>query len=189
LKKVLDIPPASWATLGHEEKSMKTLYVKELSKITKTSIRTLHYYDKIGLLKPSERLSNGYRVYSNRDLQRLEKIIALKFLGFTLARIQQLLVDDEETLEFLENRMVVLDSEILFLQKAQKPLLLTLIDEYKNKKSVNWHEIANLILSYTKSRDEFANNTLFEKKKIESSQVEIWQKLIAQFSTINETEK
>ena len=69
---------------------MNTLYVKELSRLTKVTIRTLHYYDKIGLLKASDRLANGYRVYSEKDLRKLEKIIALKFFGFTLARIKQL---------------------------------------------------------------------------------------------------
>lgn len=168
---------------------MNTLYVKELSKLTKVSIRTLHYYDKIGLLKPSERLSNGYRVYSNKDLLKLEKIIALKFLGFTLARIQQLVTDEQGTLELLENRLELLQFEVSFLQEAQKPLLLALIHEYRKKKIVNWHEIASLIVVSTKSRDNVPSNALFDKKHLESSQREIWQKLIANFPTINETEK
>jgi DNA-binding transcriptional MerR regulator len=43
---------------------MKQWYVKELSQLTQVSVRTLHHYDKIGLLKPELRLSNGYRLYS-----------------------------------------------------------------------------------------------------------------------------
>ena len=47
---------------------MTQWYVKELSKLTKVSVRTLHHYDKIGLLTPSIRLENNYRVYSETDL-------------------------------------------------------------------------------------------------------------------------
>ena len=48
--------------------------INEVSKITGVSLRTLHYYDKIGLLVPAK-LENGYRVYSNDDLNKLQKIL------------------------------------------------------------------------------------------------------------------
>ena len=47
------------------------------------TLRTIRYYDKIGLLKPSHILDNGYRQYCNKDLITLQKILALKELGFT----------------------------------------------------------------------------------------------------------
>lgn len=61
---------------------MTQWYVKELSKLTKVSVRTLHHYDKIGLLTPSIRLENNYRVYSEADLLKLQQILALKVLWF-----------------------------------------------------------------------------------------------------------
>ena len=48
---------------------MTQWYVKDLSKLTDVSVQTLHHYDRIDLLKPSVRLSNGYRVYSEKDLE------------------------------------------------------------------------------------------------------------------------
>jgi len=51
---------------------MKQWYANELSKLIQVSVRTLHHYDKIGLLKPELRLSNGYRVYSEKDLLKLQ---------------------------------------------------------------------------------------------------------------------
>ncbi len=167
---------------------MNTFYVKELSRLTKVSIRTLHYYDKIGLLKPSERLTNGYRVYSENDLQKLEKIIALKFLGFTLARIEQLTAQEQGTLELLEKQSKLLQSEVTFLQVVQGPLLLSLIQEYKHKKSIDWHAIANIIVTYTKEREELPRTTLLDKRQLESSDLEIWQKLITKISTLTEQE-
>jgi DNA-binding transcriptional MerR regulator len=72
---------------------MTRWYVKELSKLTRVSVQTLHYYDRINLLKPSVRLENGYRLYSEEDLLRLQQIVALKFFSFELAQIKQILAN------------------------------------------------------------------------------------------------
>jgi DNA-binding transcriptional MerR regulator len=58
---------------------MAQWYVKDLSKLTGVSVRTLHHYDQVGLLKPSIRQENGYRLYSERDLLKLQQIVALKY--------------------------------------------------------------------------------------------------------------
>ena len=67
---------------------MAQWYVKELSNLTQVSVQALHHYDRIGLLKPSVRLPNGYRLYSEQDLLKLQQIIALKFFGFELSQIK-----------------------------------------------------------------------------------------------------
>jgi DNA-binding transcriptional MerR regulator len=59
----------------------------ELSGVT---VKALHHYDRLGLLKP-QRTASGYRLYSERDLERLEQIVALKFLGFPLKQIKVVL--------------------------------------------------------------------------------------------------
>lgn len=58
---------------------MTQWYGKDLSRLTHVTVQTLHHYDRFGLLKPSLRLSNGYRLYSEKDLLKLQQIIALKF--------------------------------------------------------------------------------------------------------------
>ena len=55
------------------------------------SVRTLRYYDKMGLLSPSQYTESGYRLYTNEDLLSLQNILALKFLGFPLEEIRVLL--------------------------------------------------------------------------------------------------
>ena len=55
------------------------------------SVRTLRYYDKEGLLSPSEYSEAGYRLYSDEDLVNLQQILALKFLGFSLDEIKDLM--------------------------------------------------------------------------------------------------
>ncbi len=63
-------------------------YVKDLSKLTGVSVQTLHFYDTKDLLKPSLRLENNYHCYSEKDLLKLQQIIALKFFGFELSQIK-----------------------------------------------------------------------------------------------------
>ncbi len=59
---------------------MKYHKIKDISQITGLSIRSLQYYDDIGLLKPTQRSESGYRLYSEQDLIRLQQVVTLKFL-------------------------------------------------------------------------------------------------------------
>ena len=66
----------------------------EFAKMANLSIRTIRYYDKIGLLKPSKIADNGYRMYSDKDFMKLQKILSLKYLGFSLDDIFSMTVND-----------------------------------------------------------------------------------------------
>ena len=68
---------------------MKT--VKEVSQLTGVSVRTLHHYDAIGLLKPAQVTEAGYRLYDDRALERLHTILLFRELRFTLKQIIQIL--------------------------------------------------------------------------------------------------
>ena len=68
---------------------MKT--VKEVSRITGVSVRTLHHYDAIGLLKPARVTESGYRLYDDRALQRLQSILFFRELEFPLQDIKKIL--------------------------------------------------------------------------------------------------
>ena len=65
--------------------------VGQFAALTGVSIRTLHHYDRLGLLRPSGYSEAGYRLYSGRDLLRLQQILTLRYLGFPLKRIRALL--------------------------------------------------------------------------------------------------
>ena len=67
--------------------------VADLSGVT---VRTLHHYDEVGLLSPGGRSAAGYRVYEDRDLERLQRILFYRELGFTLDEISTI-VDDPHT--------------------------------------------------------------------------------------------
>ncbi|WP_437723356.1 MerR family transcriptional regulator [Sorangium sp. So ce861] len=63
------------------------LKVGDLAKQTGLSVRTLHYYEEIGLLSPSHRTASGHRMYSAGDVARLQQIKSLRELGFSLEQI------------------------------------------------------------------------------------------------------
>jgi len=65
--------------------------VGELAKLTGLTIRTLRYYDQIGLFSPSGRTEAGYRLYTDHDLTRLQQIMSLKELGLSLEQIKSVL--------------------------------------------------------------------------------------------------
>jgi DNA-binding transcriptional MerR regulator len=69
----------------------RTWRVGELAEATGLSVRTLHHYDEIGLLQPSERTSSGHRQYDAADVRRLHRIVALRGFGLSLAEAGQVL--------------------------------------------------------------------------------------------------
>lgn len=89
------------------------LKVGELAKRTGLTVRTLHHYDEIGLLKPSGRSEAGYRLYSQEDVARLHGVQALRHLGLALGDIAALLDGDQAApAMILEQQMNALDQQI-----------------------------------------------------------------------------
>jgi DNA-binding transcriptional MerR regulator len=77
-------------------RNMKKVYpIGEFAKKTGQTIRTLHYYDEIGILKPSCVSSSGRRFYSEDEIITLQKIVALKFLGFSLEEIKNFMQEEK----------------------------------------------------------------------------------------------
>ncbi len=126
---------------------MTQWYVKELSKLTNVSVRTLHHYDKIGLLKPSIRLENNYRSYSEKDLLKLQQIIALKFFGFELGRIKTLMQEEINIFDHFRAQQDFLEKQVKSLQAASGTLE-TILCESGSSKSIPWETILKLIEVY-----------------------------------------
>jgi MerR family transcriptional regulator, thiopeptide resistance regulator len=70
--------------------------VGRVAALSGVTIRTLHHYDEVGLLSPVGRSAAGYRIYEDRDLERLQRILFYRELGFTLDEISSI-VDDPQT--------------------------------------------------------------------------------------------
>ena len=97
--------------------------VKEVSKLSGLTVRALHYYDKIGLLKPLNRTEAGYRHYGEKELLRLQQILFYKELDFPLKEIIELLEEPEFNLiDALESHK----SALVARKKRISNLLITI---------------------------------------------------------------
>ncbi|WED42885.1 MerR family transcriptional regulator [Legionella cardiaca] len=178
---------------------MKQWYAKELSQLTQVSVRTLHHYDKIGLLKPSMRLANGYRLYSEKDLLKLQQIIALKFFGFELSQIKLLLAKQDDAIESFAMQAKFLQEKAEALWEAST-ILKRVTDNCSNKKSIPWEKIIQLIEVYHMTQqlehawvkeiftpDELKQYVEFEKEMKTTHQKAIfkknWQQLVAELES------
>lgn len=132
----------------------------QFAKLANVSERTIRYYDKIGLLKPSFVMENGYRQYSDLDLLKLQKILSLKHLGFSIEEIFPMVMDNTNLKESFELQIDLIEDKIRHLQSlkdalkraSQTPdlswnMILSLvqlsneetniIEQYKNAKNLN----------------------------------------------------
>ncbi|RPF53237.1 MerR family transcriptional regulator [Aquisalibacillus elongatus] len=102
--------------------------VKDVSEITGVSVRTLHHYDKIGLLKPNRVNENGYRLYNDNHLNQLQQILFFKELDFSLQQIKEIMLDDD----FDEAEALINHRELLEKRKHRLEQLIQTIDETYN---------------------------------------------------------
>lgn len=108
--------------------------VSDLAKKFNVTVRTLHHYDEISLLKPSIRMVSGKRFYNKTDLICLSKILSLKELGFGLKKIQSILLSDPKHMTlFLQSQKKAIEDEINQLEKKQQ--LIDLIIKFNKGKS------------------------------------------------------
>ncbi len=126
---------------------MKQWQAKELANLAQVSVRTLHHYEKIGLLKPSLRQSNNYRLYSEKDLLRLQQIIALKFFGFELSQIKHLLIRNDTLPDSLALQARFLREKAASLREASA-ILDRISQDCSSNKSIPWKKIIELIEVY-----------------------------------------
>ena len=89
--------------------------VKEVSEITGVSIRTLRYYDEIGLLQPTELTEAGYRLYDNKALEKLQEILFFRELEIPLSDIRKIM----DTPNY-DKEQVLLTQKILLEQKRNR---------------------------------------------------------------------
>ncbi len=106
---------------------MKT--VKEVSKLTGVSVRALHHYDAIGLLKPAKVTEAGYRLYDEASLERLQQILLFRELEFPLKEIKAIL----ESPDFDRNKALEQQITLLQLKKEHLENLINLACGIKAK--------------------------------------------------------
>ena len=129
--------------------------VNEVSKLTGVSIRTLHYYDQIGLLQPTGITESGYRQYDDTALERLQQILLFRELEFPLKEIKKILDSDgfdrkkalEQQIELLTLKKEHLENLITFARGIKRTGVKAMdfkvfdkskLDEYAKKAKEQW---------------------------------------------------
>ena len=97
----------------YREEETPMMTVKEVSNLTGVSIRTLQYYDTIGLLKPSKYTESGYRLYDDMALERLQQILLFRELEFSLKEIKEII----DAPDFNKEKALGQQIELLLLKK------------------------------------------------------------------------
>ncbi|WP_017729258.1 MerR family transcriptional regulator [Halalkalibacterium ligniniphilum] len=130
----------------------KVYTVKEFARMTGVTERTLRYYDRQGVLTPSSYTDNGYRLYNLDDLYKMQKILTMKFLGFSLKEIiqhlsedtsscvrqtlnnqKQLLKEKRDEIDFVI-RTITKVEEVIQDEKVDSNLILTIIHSIQHEK-------------------------------------------------------
>ena len=151
--------------------------INEVAKLTGVSARTLQYYDEIGLLIP-EKLNNGYRDYSDENLDKLQKILFYRFLKFKLNDIKELLDGDIDSLKILEQQR-----ELILKEKENFEIILHNIEKtiktYKGEQKMTIEEKFNgfkkedLNKYEDQAIEKYGKETLEESKKRQSGKEDI----------------
>ena len=151
--------------------------INEVVKLTGVSARTLQYYDEIGLLIP-QKLDNGYRDYTEENLEKLQKILFYRFLKFKLNDIKELLEGDFDNLKILEQQR-----ELILREKEKFEVILHNIEKtisnYKGEKTMTIEEKFNgfkkedLNKYENQAVEKYGKDTIEESKKRQSGREEI----------------
>lgn len=99
--------------------------VKEISDLTGISVRTLHYYDEIGLLKPTDKSEAGYRLYDDKALETLQQILFFREFDIPLKEIKTVM--DNPALE--RNQILQMQRKMLVAKKERMERLISSIDD------------------------------------------------------------
>ena len=115
----------------------------QFAKLANVSQRTIRYYDKIGLLKPSCILKNGYRQYSEKDFIRLQKIITLRNLDFSIEDIFSMMSSEETLKDSLHLQSSLVQAKINNLQNLKEALDIAASSIEKN--AFEWSNLISLV--------------------------------------------
>ncbi len=178
-----------------EMKAMMT--VNEVSKLTGVSIRTLQYYDNIGLLKPAEYTESGYRLYDDAALERLQQILLFRELEFPLKDIKNIVTGSgfdrkkalEQQIELLELRKEHIENLIAMCRglktRGVRHLDFTAfdsskLDEYAKRAKEKW--------GTTEEYKEFAEKNKNRSKQDEKGVMADFMKVFEEFGTMKDKE-
>lgn len=148
--------------------NIELMTVGELAKKMGTTVRTLQYYDKEGLLKPSALSEGGRRLYTTKDMVKLHQIQSLKFLGFSLDDIKNKLIaldTPQKVAEALSKQAQIIEENIANLAEALSAIE-ALKDEVIQMNRVDFNKYADIIKLLQMKNKNYWVIKLFDDKML-----------------------
>lgn len=156
--------------------------INEVAKLTGVTVRTLHYYDEIGLLTPSEVTEAGYRLYDNNALATLQQILFFRELDFPLSEIKGIMTNPA----FDQSQALAKHKELLMKKRQRLDGLIELVnqtlkgDEEMSFKEFDSTEIERCKQEYaTETKDRFGKTDAYAESEVKTTRYgkEQWQKI------------
>ncbi len=119
--------------------------VKKFSQLTSTTIKTLRHYDEIGLLKPAKKTISGYKLYSDNDILHLQQILILKFLGYPLTEIKNILSSKTDDITHSLKTQAKLLTKKSATAKDAAWLIDQIVAQKEQNHTLNWKMIFKIM--------------------------------------------
>ena len=124
----------------------------ELARMAGVSVRTIRFYDSKGILKPVTHSDSGYRYYDERSAQQLQKILMLKFAGFSLEQTQRVMCSDSDSLKL----SFVAQKKLLTERKEHIEDIISALDEIQEAEGEElWQRLSELMQSTSQKEKIF----------------------------------
>lgn len=150
------------------------IHIHELARKTDITVRTLRYYDSIGLFKPSSKTEGGHRLYTEEDLKKLQQIQFLKNMGYALKNIQEMLSDPswnwEQSLRKQLDYIVEEQQRLKSMELSVREMLHSLVLEQGDQ-----HEAIEKLIQL--SRPKAAKLKSLKEDIFSQDELGLWEKL------------
>lgn len=163
--------------------------INEAARLTGVTIRTLHYYDQIGLLRPETVTETGYRLYGDKDMERLSQILFFRELDFSLAQIKEML----DSPSFDRKEALRAQHELLVKKKERLEKLIDLTERRMGgDKAMSFQEFSMEDIDRCKEKyaeevkERWGGTRAYDesKKKTDGYSPEKWEQLMQQSNSI-----
>lgn len=146
-----------------------TFIISEFSKRARVSVRTLRYYEEIGLIVPTDKNSSGHRLYGLAELAKLQHIQSLKFLGYSLQEIKGLM-DDDVDISLQLNKSLPLQHKLLTEKIDELERAIGAVEHVQNLlnqgKPMTWTVLSSLLFQIEHEEDQKEwIKTIFQMKR------------------------
>lgn len=153
-------------------KNKDFMTVGEIAKQLQVSVRTLQYYDKEGLLKPSGQSEGGRRLYTNKDMVKMHQILSMKYLGFSLEEIKNNLFDldtPEEVLSVLNKQAQGIEAQISNMTEALS-IIKALKQEVSQMQTVDFEKYAQMVMLLRQANESYWIVKVFDEDLMNHAQ-------------------